>query len=170
MNDSQQKRVLDDWLSTHRGLLRKVLRAFAFRPHDQDDLFQEIAFQLWISIPNFKGDSAASTWVYRVALYAGIKWSQKEKRRIDKHETLDVSNDIKDALPEVEDPRVAWLYQQIAQLAPVDRSLMLLSLEGLSYREMAQTMGISESNVGVKISRIKKTLANLSSARKNNGI
>ena len=170
MDQLEQKRILDDWLNTHRGLLLKVLRAFAFTPHDQDDLFQEIAFQLWNSIPNFKRASAASTWVYRVALYSGIKWAKQEQRRADKHEPLDLSAHARDFTPQDEDPRVGWLYQQIACLAPIDRSLMLLVLEGLSYQEMASTLGLSESNVGVKINRIKKAFANQTSARQNHGI
>jgi RNA polymerase sigma-70 factor (ECF subfamily) len=168
MNDTEQKRILDEWLHTHRGLLFKVLRAFAFSAHDQDDLFQEIAFQLWQSIPNFKGDASVSTWVYRVALYSAIKWSQKEQRRKDKHEDLDVSSYVQCNQPSDDDPRVAWLYQQIGQLAPIDRSLILLQLEGLSYQEMSEALGISESNVGVKINRIKKKMASQSTAAKSN--
>ncbi|MFT7678322.1 MAG: RNA polymerase sigma-70 factor (ECF subfamily) [Planctomycetota bacterium] len=159
MNDTDQRRTLDEWLSAHRGLLFKVVRAYAFDAHDREDLFQEVAFQLWNSIPNFRGDSKASTWVYRVALYAGIEWSRKERRRSDKQERLDVSEHGQGLTLPDEDGRVAWLYGRIAQLEPLDRSLMLLVLEGLSYREMAQTLGISESNVGAKISRIKQALS-----------
>jgi len=168
MNGTEQNRILDEWLHTHRGLLFKVLRAFAFSAHDQDDLFQEIAFQLWQSIPSFKGDSLASTWVYRVALYSAIKWSQKEQRRKDKHEDLDASNHIPRNQAPGDDPRVDWLYQQIGRLAPIDRSLVLLQLEGLSYKEMSNALGITESNVGVKINRIKKKMASQSTAPKSN--
>ena len=164
MNDTEQKRILDEWLHSHRGLLFKALRAFAFSAHDQDDLFQEIAFQLWQSIPNFKGDSSVSTWVYRVALYSAIKWSQKEQRRSDQHEDLDVSSYVPCNQPSDDDPRVAWLYEQISKLAPIDRSLILLQLEGLSYQEMSEALGISESNVGVKINRIKNKISRQSAA------
>lgn len=159
MDEPEQKRILDTWLHSHRGLVFKVLRAFAASPHDQDDLFQEIAFQLWVSIPNFRKESSAVTWVYRVALYAAMKWSKQEKRRTAKHEELDIAFTPAQANPQGEDPRVTWLYQRIATLPPVDRSLMLFVLEGFSYREMAQALGLSESHVGVKINRIKKSLA-----------
>ena len=144
MNETEHKRIFDDWISTHRGLLFKVLRAYAFNAHDQEDLFQEIGFQLWNSIPKFKGDSAVSTWVYRVALFSGIEWSRKEKRHAEKRENLDVVEHMGGIVPNDEDPRIAWLYQQIAKLEPVDRSLMLLLLEGLSYKDMAQTLGITQ--------------------------
>ncbi|MHC4824613.1 MAG: RNA polymerase sigma factor [Planctomycetota bacterium] len=170
MDDEEQKRTLDDWLSSHRGLVFKVLRSFAFNEHDRDDLFQEVAFQLWISIPNFKGASTASTWVYRVALYAAMQWSKKEKRREERRETLDVSTYTRDLIPQHEDPRVAWLYRQVAALPTVDRSLMLLVLEGYSYQEMAKTLGLSESNVGVKINRIKKAMARQSDKEESHGI
>lgn len=169
MTQNEQTRILDEWLSSHRGLVFKVLRAFAANPHDQDDLFQEIAFQLWISIPNFKGESAASTWVYRVALYSAMSWSKKKKRVEEKQEDLDVSTYTRDLIPEDEDPRIAWLYQKIATLPPVDRSLMLLVLEGYSYQEMSKTLGLSESNVGAKINRIKKVIASQNIGGENHG-
>jgi RNA polymerase sigma-70 factor (ECF subfamily) len=159
MNELEQKRILQDWLRTHRGLLTKVLRAYAFQTHDQQDLYQEIAFQLWKSIPNFQGQSMVSTWVYRVALYSGIEWSRKERRRKDKQADLELALDCPNGEALNEDPRVSWLYGRIARLEPLDRSLMLLLLEGQSYSEMADTLGVSISNVGVKISRIKQAMA-----------
>jgi RNA polymerase sigma-70 factor (ECF subfamily) len=110
-----------------------------------------------------------------VALYSAIKWSQKEQRRNAKHEDSDVLSHVpRDQAPD-DDPRVAWLYQQIGQLAPIDRSLILLQLEGLSYKEMSEALGISESNVGVKINRIKNKMSRQSAAdqsarRQKNGI
>jgi RNA polymerase sigma-70 factor (ECF subfamily) len=159
MDEDEQKRILDTWLHTHRGLVFKVLRAFATSQHDQDDLFQEISFQIWMSIPKFREESSPATWVYRVALYAAMKWSKQENRRKDKHEDLDVSVAPAPTMPAGENPQVAWLYQQIATFPPVDRSLMLFVLEGFSYREIAEALGLSESHVGVKINRIKKVLA-----------
>lgn len=159
MDEVEQKRILDTWLHAHRGLVHKVLRAFATSQHDQDDLFQEISFQIWMSIPKFREESSSATWVYRVALYAAMKWSKQESRRKAKQEDLDVSFAPAPMMPAGENPQVTWLYQQIAKLPPVDRSLMLFVLEGFSYREIALALGLSESHVGVKISRLKKALA-----------
>ncbi len=65
MQDDDQQRLFDQWLKSHRGLFFKVVRAYAFTPDDQEDLFQEIATQVWRSVPNFRGDAAVTTWIYR---------------------------------------------------------------------------------------------------------
>jgi RNA polymerase sigma-70 factor (ECF subfamily) len=157
MNQTEQRRIFGEWLDRHRGLLFKVVHAYSFTPHDRDDLFQEIAAQLWTSIPSFQGDSKASTWIYRVALFAAITWVRRERRHRDGHEAPDASEPL---VAPVGDPRVAWLYREIGRLDPIDRSLILLLLEGFSYQEMAGFLGISESNVGVRIHRIKRRLGN----------
>ena len=158
MQDEDQRRVFDQWLQSHRGLLFKVVRAYAFTPPDQEDLFQEIATQVWRSVPNFRGDAAVSTWIYRVALNAAVAWTRKERKHRAGKESVDgVDFAILQASPET-DLRVDWLYAQIRQLNEVDRSLTLLLLDGFSYKEMAEMLGITESYVGVKISRIKAYL------------
>jgi RNA polymerase sigma-70 factor (ECF subfamily) len=155
MNESERRRLFGEWMASHRGLLYKVVQAYAFTAADREDLFQEIASQLWSSIPGFAGRAKASTFIYRVALFSAITWSRKERRhRVGRQPFEDPGL----AAP-IPDPRLAWLYGQIGELAPVDRSLLLLLLDGLSYREMAEVVGISESHVGVRIHRIKKRLA-----------
>ena len=76
MTQRQQQEILDRWLARHRGLLFKVVRAHAFTPHDRYDLFLEIAAQVWHSIPNFRSESAVTTWLYRVALHCAMAWRQ----------------------------------------------------------------------------------------------
>ena len=157
MNTRKQRQIFDEWLNNHRGILFKIIRAYAFNPNDQDDLFQEISLQLWKSIPDFRGDSKPSTWMYRVALYTATVWVRKEKKRpltqplTEVERTLTVTNHPRDE-------RSEWLYEQISQLEPTDRSVCLLLLDGFSYKEMAEMLGISESNIGVKVHRIKRHL------------
>src|SRR5262249_44367732 len=151
MEQREQERIFDDWLSRHRNVLFKVVHAYAFTPHDRDDLFQEIITQVWNSIPRFRGDAAATTWLYRVALNCALAWSRKERKHRDSSESLEIHESALREMPGRQDPRLGWLYEQIAQLDHVDRSLTLLLLDGFSYREMAETLGISESYVGVKI-------------------
>jgi RNA polymerase sigma-70 factor (ECF subfamily) len=161
MEVSEQSRIFDDWVSQHKGLLFKVVHAYGFTSHDREDLFQEIATQVWNSIPRFRGESAVTTWLYRVALNSALAWSRKERRHRDKMQALESDEPALRETPQVKDRRLGWLYEQIAQLDHVDRSLTLLFLDGFSYREMAETLGISESYVGVKINRIKTYLKNL---------
>ncbi|MBN9692365.1 MAG: sigma-70 family RNA polymerase sigma factor [Verrucomicrobia bacterium] len=73
MDEEKQKRTFDDWLAQHRGLIFKVVRAYAFTPTDQDDLFQEIATQIWNSIPQFRGNSAVTTAQLSRAVWRAIK-------------------------------------------------------------------------------------------------
>jgi RNA polymerase sigma-70 factor (ECF subfamily) len=170
MDESEQKQIFDAWLKQHKGLFFKVVRAFAFNSHDQDDLFQEIALQVWHSIPNFRGDASTATWIYRVALYAATAWSRQEKKHHANHQSLAGVEHLLKQTRQMTDGRLDWLYQQIAQLNEIDRSLILLLLEGFSYQEMAAILGISESNVGVKIHRIKKHLSQKSEEIVTNGV
>lgn len=154
MIDKQQE-IFQDWLQTHRGLLFKVVRAYAFNDEDRDDLFQEITLQVWRSIPNFRGESKESTWIYRIAFNTAIRWKGKEKKHQEGRQSIE-GVPVLHAQPEYQDDRLSWLYEQIAKLPETDRSLCLLLLDDFSYKEMSKIIGLSESNVAVKIHRIKK--------------
>lgn len=158
MHQDQHRRVFDDWLKNHKGLFFKVIRSYSNTPEDQDDLFQEISIQVWNSIPNFKGESTVSTWIYRVALYTAMAWSRKQRKHSNDKQSFDETEHTLVGKAGVENNRLDWLYRQIGQLNKIDRSLALLLLDGYSYKEMSSIIGISESNVGVKINRIKKYL------------
>ena len=160
MKESEQRQIFQEWLDGYRALLFKVIRAYAFNPDDQNDLFQDVCLQIYRSIPNFKVESAVSTWLYRIALNTAIKWSTKEKKHSDGHQEVEAMNNILKSNEEPKDERIEWLYDQIKQFNEIDRSLSLLLLDGYSYKEMSRMMGISESNIGVKIHRIKKQLVN----------
>jgi RNA polymerase sigma-70 factor (ECF subfamily) len=170
MEEHEQRRIFDDWLSTFKGLLFRVVHAYAYTSHDREDLFQEIAAQVWNSIPRFRGDSAATTWLYRVALNSALAWSRKERKHRDRTQPLDGEEPALQETSRAKDRRLTWLYEQIAQLDHVDRSLALLLLDGLSYREMAETLGISESYVGVKINRIKNHLRSQTKEEQHHGV
>ena len=160
MHDSERDRIFGEWLAGHKGILFKVVHAYAFDHPDRQDLFQEITIQVWRSVDAFRGDSSVPTWMYRVALNTAIAWTRKEDRHQRGKETLEVVEGLlTTASSGRPDPRVEWLYHQIAQLKDVDRSVALLLLDGFSYREIAAIVGITESNVGVKINRIKSALA-----------
>jgi RNA polymerase sigma-70 factor (ECF subfamily) len=147
----------------------KIIRAYAFNEHDQEDLFQEISLQVWKSIPEFRGESKASTWIYRVALYTATVWVRKEKTRPPTQPFADVEHALT-VTNQQRDERSEWLYQQIGQLEPIDRSVCLLLLDGFSYNEMADILGISTGNVGVKVHRIKQYLIQESKEVENHGL
>ncbi|MBL0740510.1 RNA polymerase sigma factor [Chryseolinea lacunae] len=168
MTDPEQKQILEQWLDQHKGLLFKIVRAYALTAMDRDDLFQEIVIQVWHSIPAFRHEASVTTWLYRIALNTAIKWTRKER----KHTQAEALDDVHHLLSEnkTTDERLTWLYEEIHKLDEIDRSVTLLLLDGFSYKEMAAMLGISESNVGVKINRIKKQLITQSKNYDNPGI
>lgn len=169
VDERKQKQIFDRWLDEHKGILFKITRAYAFTPRDQEDLFQEISLQLWQSIPDFRGDAKPSTWIYSVALYSATVWVRQEKKRPPTQPLVDVEHTLTQTSQQY-DERLDWLYEQIAQLDPIDRSVCVLLLEGFSYKEMAAILGISVSNVGVKIHRIKKRLVRKSKEMNYHGV
>ena len=151
------------WLGEHTGLLVKVVRSFAEGPADQDDLLQEILLQVWLSLPNFRDESKPTTWLYRVALNTALAWKRSEKKRRRRQDSLSISDVAAPSITSVgakrNDRVVDQLYAAIRALQPAKRALVVLYLDGFTYREIADVVGISESNVGVSLNRIKKELA-----------
>ena len=169
MTDEEQKHILKNWLDQHRTLIFKIVRAYARATMDQDDLFQEIAIQLWRSIPTFRKESSVTTWIYRIALNTSIKWITKERKN-HRTETLDNFEHILQDKSIQMDERLTWMYEEIHKLNEIDRSIALLLLDSFSYKEMAAILGITETNVGVKINRIKKYLTTKSKQYDHHGI
>jgi RNA polymerase sigma-70 factor (ECF subfamily) len=155
---AERNTVFQSWMEAHASILYKVARAYGATHSDREDLFQEIALQLWHSVGAWRGDCAATTWIYRVALNTALAWRRKERRHSRGRQDIEDANGLLVA-PSVRDPRLDWIYQRIAELDEANRALALLMLDGFTYREMARVLGLSESNVGVRINRIKAALA-----------
>lgn len=170
MTEAQQLKTFNDWLHQHMAMLFKIVHAYAFSEPDRDDLFQEIAIQLWRSVPNFREESAVTTWLYRIALNTAIKWNRDEQKHHEGRQSFEQSEHLLQQYNKQVDPRLEWLYKEIRKLGKIDRSLCLLMLEGSSYTEMSNILGITESNVGVKIHRIKKHLIEKSEEYDPNGV
>lgn len=156
---AEQQQKFADWLREHGAIVHHVVNGFA-SGDDRNDLLQEVLLAVWKSIPAFRGQAKPTTYLYRVSHNAALTWIRTEKnyrRRVDQH-GASAHGEFADATDPLTDERLAQVYAAIHQLKPLDRSLILLSLDGLSYREMAEVLGISESNVGVKLNRIKTQL------------
>ncbi len=150
--------VFINLVNDHQGIIHKICRIYARTEDDRRDLFQEILLNAWKSFGSFEFRSKFSTWLYRVALNTalmGLRQRQTKPGMIDIHELADRLP----AQPESDHEPVALLYQAIQSLAETDKAIILLFLEDLTYREMSEITGLSESHVGVKINRIKKKLA-----------
>jgi RNA polymerase sigma-70 factor (ECF subfamily) len=164
MTAQQQETIFRRWLDAHIGLMLKVVRGCSASPADQDDLFQDVLLQLWSSIPAFRGEAKETTWIYRVAWNTALAWRRGERRRREGHETFIKFSPAPEVQPshvesQLEEEIVEQLYAAIRQLPKVDASLALMHLDGLSYQEMAEVLGISENYIGVKLNRIRKQLA-----------
>ena len=161
MTPDEQHRIFDRWIDQHKGLVFKVVHASTMTPEDRNDLFQDIAIQLWKSVPHFEGNAKESTWVFRVALNTAAVWTRRESRyrtRMESRSNLDgvIHEEVRGRNEQLD-----WLYDEIRKLDAVNRSLMLLVLEGYSYQDVAEQLGITASNVGVKLNRLKKQLARI---------
>jgi RNA polymerase sigma-70 factor (ECF subfamily) len=156
--DDNADKLFREWLVGHRGTVLKVARAYTLTAEDGQDLAQEILLQVWRSLPQFRGQASATTWCYRVALNTALGWHRKERRRQTRQRPLPEN------LPAPEEHStdlVDRLYAAIHRLPGTDAALVLLHLDGLSYRQMADVLGVSEGNIGVKLTRAKRALGEL---------
>lgn len=158
MDERERDARFREWHREHQGIILRIARATASNLADQEDLIQEISLQLWNSIPGFRGISKSSTWVYRVALNTALAWGRRERSRNESKADLAENLHILKDSRKPPNPKLEWIFDQIRKFDPIDRSLMLLHLDGQSYAEIADILGISEKNVGVKLSRLRKTL------------
>ncbi|MGA9293301.1 MAG: RNA polymerase sigma factor [Ignavibacteriaceae bacterium] len=148
-------------IDEYKGIVNKISIAYTNNTDDRNDLKQEILIQLWKSFPKFNRKSKLSTWIYRVALNTAISNLRKTKKKILEVELSDKHYQIPepDNKPETDD-NIKILYELIYRLNDLERAIIFLYLEDLSYFEIAGIVGISETNVATKLSRIKLKLKN----------
>jgi len=148
--------IFTELVEKNQGIIHKVCRVYTDDKDSHDDLFQEIVLQLWRSYDSFKGDSKFTTWMYRVSLNTAITLIRKKKKskEIDYAESnfINIKSDDKD---ESLEERITLLYASIHFLNDIERALVLLYLEDLPYKDIAETLGISEVNARVKMNRVK---------------
>lgn len=143
-------------IKDHEGLIFKITSIYAGDKTDQQDLYQEIVYQLWKSFDSFRKESRISTWIYRVAVNTAITQNKKAKKRSKEGNLAHiVHRETKDPLFE---ERLQELYRHIKTLNKLEKGIILLFLEGLPYEEIAEITGLSTTNVGTRLSRIKKKL------------
>ena len=145
-------------IQEHQALLLKVTSIYTDTKQDQEDLFQEVVYQLWKYFDTFRNESKITTWMYRVAMNTAITHLKKDKKRPDSVPVADAILKQTEQKDTVYEERLRWLYQQLHQLNTLDRGLIFLLLEGKSYQEISKITGLNPSNVGTRISRIKSKL------------
>ncbi len=159
----EKERQFENLVREHKRTIYTVCYMFSKNSAEVDDLFQEILIRMWKGFDSFEKRSSARTWIYRVALNAAINNDRKERRRIS---TVPLTIDIDPY--EADDPsthQIRQLYDRINKLDLIDRSLILLWLEGVTYEEIGAIIGITPSNVGVRLLRIKDKLVKMSNKK-----
>ncbi len=146
-------------LEQNQNIVHKVCRIYTSDQDAHNDLFQEITIQLWKAYPKFRGDAKFSTWMYRVALNTAITLYRRSKRSL---KTTDIDSiNFKVKAEEYDDEveqQLKLMYSAVKQLNDIEKALVFLYLEDKSYRDIAETMGISEVNARVKMNRVKTKL------------
>lgn len=162
LTPAEQQARFQRWMRDHAAILYRVAAGFASGV-DRDDLMQELLIALWRAIPAFRGEAQAATFIYRVSHHAALSWKRSERRRDAWQagpaalEGIESGGGADDDAADRE--LLERVYAGIRELPALDRSLVLLSLDGLSHREMALIHGLSEGNVGVRLHRGRARLA-----------
>jgi RNA polymerase sigma factor (sigma-70 family) len=157
MTTPEQERF-HNLVEDHKKILYKVCHSYCRNPGDRDDLAQEIIVQLWRSFRAFDERVRFSTWMYRIALNVAISFYRRESVRT--RHVVAGSEHLLEAIDQTgnRSAEVQMLYQWIEELDPLNKALVILYLDGNSYQEIADIMGISQTNVATKISRLKQTM------------
>ena len=168
MTDTKLKENFLDIFEQNIGIIIKISRGYTSIAQDREDLINDIALELWKSFKSFNGNSKISTWIYRVALNTSMNY--KRKKKID---SLFLSlNDFKkyDTFPwlieQENSSDIEVLYQCINELNEINKAIILLYLDGNSHDEISEITGVSKTNVGTRISRIKEQIKNLVNTKK----
>jgi RNA polymerase sigma factor (sigma-70 family) len=160
MTIQNNKEEFVELISAHNLIIYKICNAYCKNRHDRDDLAQEISYQLWRSYGHFNGSVKFSTWMYRVALNVAITFYRKTKKEEAVIQLTEVDTEVEDKKEDKAEleKNIIILQQFINELNELDKALMILYLEEKMYSEIAEILGITETNVATRISRIKDKL------------
>ena len=151
----------------YAAIIVKICRAYTNTQEDFEDYYQEVCLQIWRSSDNFKGNSAWSTWIYRVALNVCMTLLKKSKHKQQEFASDHLPAVVMEDCTRFNDESLNMLYDAIRQLSEIDRAVILLYLEEKSYQEIAAVIGTNPNNIGVRITRIKERLKKLLNGKIN---
>ncbi|PQJ23496.1 RNA polymerase sigma factor [Tenacibaculum sp. SG-28] len=158
MQQELEKKFLSDF-EKNQNIVHKICRVYTTNQNAHNDLFQEITIQLWKNYGKFRGDSKFSTWMYRVALNTAISLYRKSTRTVKTQDISDFTYKIQsEEYDDTEEQQLKALYIAIHKLNDIDKALIFLYLENKAYKEISETLGISEVNARVKMNRAKDKL------------
>ena len=158
MSNSQD--TFDQLLKENKYKIYRICKIYAAAPIEPQDLFQEVVFQIWKSLPNFKGKSSIDTWVYRIALNVCLRSKMKLDKSNQKTSRFDAIHftTVTETLDPFEEEKFKYLKECIETLNESDTYIIILYLDELSYKRIAEITGLSENHIAVKMKRIRKKL------------
>jgi RNA polymerase sigma factor (sigma-70 family) len=154
-DNSVTPKEFSEQIHSHLGILHKICRTYKRDPDDRDDLFQEIVYNAWKSYPRFEGRSKFSTWLYRVALNTALYQNRKDRFF---GKTVDLEVIQHHVAAETKDDNTDLLWLAINKLDELEKSIVVLYLEELPYKEISEITGLTENNIAVKLTRIKSKM------------
>ena len=161
--------TFEEILNKHKGIIFRIVNYYCKDADDKKDLEQEILIQIWLSYKKYNQEFAWSTFIYRIALNVSIGFYNKQKRQKDKFSNVNlfIETNVQDDIPLVVDEDLQLLNEFICQLNDINKALMILYLQEKSYAEMALILGVSATNIGTKINRLKNQLKEYFKEKKN---
>ena len=146
-------------LEKHQNIVHKICRLYTNDSDAHKDLFQEITIQLWKTYPKFRGDSKFSTWMYRVGLNTSITLYRKSLRRVESQRIEPVAYKLSyEEYDDTKDEQLNRIYAAVHKLNDIEKAIVFMYLENKNYKEISETLGISEVNARVRMNRIKTKL------------
>jgi len=158
--ENKEKEFLE-LVEAHKGIIHKISRMYMDAEDDQQDLTQEIIYQLWKSYDSFQHQSRFSTWMYRVALNTALVFFKKEKRKMVVTDTMPEHIAMEENVTATKELQLAHFYRAVQKLERLEKALVFLHLENYSHKEIGENLGISEGNARIKLSRAKDKLKEL---------
>lgn len=157
---AEEKRFVS-LINDHQGLIHKICILYENDPEVRNDLFQEIVLQLWKSFSSFRGEAKISTWMYRIALNTAISRFRKQTRLVKTEDLRELHLNISDSGGDDREENFQKLQWAIHQLSEIERAMIMMALEEIPYDEIAETVGITQNNVRVRMNRIREKLKKL---------
>ena len=155
----QDKSRFIEIIRENEGLIYKVAKMYSNSLEDEQDLYQDIVYQLWKSFSTFRNESKITTWMYRIALNTAIQYLDKRKKKAHQVPMEESFLNKPDIVDDSKQDRHDILFAQIKKLNDIEKGIILLYLEGKSYEEIAVITGFTATNIGTRLGRIRQKIS-----------
>lgn len=158
MKQQQKEKIFLNILEKHSDRIQRICWGFSFKNEDVEDIYQNVLLNIWQGLNKFEGRSDIATWIHRICINCCLLWKRKEKNLKKKMPVQESTFSLSIEEEHIKNEKIVALHTAIQTLNKLDKSIALLILEECSYKEIADVTGLTLTNVGVRINRIKKQL------------